>query len=204
MPRPTDPNNQRRFTDSDGKLVDLLDRDQTEDRLRRISGEDSENMVELRRANLAARKSRGRDRALVTQALDAAMEAGRRGTSSRQVAVRLPVLNPGGLVDVGLWIPARKVVIIGIAVAYLTTPTSVGGTVVLDVSKVSGAITTLVQAAAGFDLEALAAGVSVEVPLVAKADRSLLAGDYLYATLTSNNGDAVDGTGGIIVVTYNS
>ena len=38
--------------------------------------------------------------------------------------------------------------------------------------------------------------------LLAKTIRTVRAGEYVYITITSDNADAVDGTAGVLVITY--
>ena len=139
----------------------------------------------------------------LSMAMDDALSARRAGLSLRQVSIPLPAVNPNGTISVGCWIPAWASKMTEMSVAYLTSPSSASGTVVIDVKKVSGGTTTALQASAGFDLEGLAAAVPSKVALATTvADTQLKAGDYVYASITSDNADAVDGTAGVLVLTF--
>ena len=67
-----------------------------------------------------------------------------------------------------------------------------------------GLAAVLLQSSANYDLEGLTAGEPVTLTdgLLAKATRTVRAGEYVYVTITSDNGDAVDGTAGLLVITY--
>lgn len=130
-----------------------------------------------------------------------AILAYRTGIRARQVSIPLPAIVAGGSVDVGLWVAHRMLQVTALRIAYLTAPSSTLGTVVADVNKISGGVTTLMQATANFDLEGLTNGLATTIPLATTAQK-LLKNDYLYATLTSNNGDAVAGTGGVLTIDY--
>lgn len=118
----------------------------------------------------------------------------RAGLSDRSVSVPLPAVNPNGTIDFGIWIPpASKCKLTQLSVAYKTAPASAGGTIVLDVF-VAPAVT--VQKTAAFDLEAVGpTNLDLSAPTIQP-------GDYLFGTITSDNADATDGTGGILTLTY--
>lgn len=155
------------------------------------------NVAVSQRSKLQARKQS----LLVSEA---ATKGARKGLSVRQVTIPLPAILANGVVQFGVWIPEKKSVVTSMRVGYLIVPSSALGTIVLDVKKISAGVTTLLQDAAAFDLEGLAAGVPVQVTslLLAKTIRTEQQGDYVYAEITSDNADAVAGAGGVLTITY--
>ena len=139
---------------------------------------------------------------IAQSAKDDALLAYLTGIRARQVSIPLPVIVSGESVDVGLWVAHCMIQVTALRIAYLTAPSSTLGTVVVDVNKISDGVTTFMQATANFDLEGLTNGLATTIPLAATAQK-LLKSDYLYATLTSDNGDAVAGNGGVLTIDYN-
>lgn len=127
------------------------------------------------------------------------------GCSERQVCMALPAVTPNGVTTVGLWIPSIVSVVMSIDVAYLTKPSSALGAVTLEVKKKQpGGAAVLLQDASAFDLEGLTDLVPSRTMslALAKATRVVQKANYIYAEITSDNADAVDGVAGVLTITF--
>lgn len=206
MPRPQ---NNRRIRDSDGNAVTVLDKDEADYEIRRLRLEHDFSVTELHRTHRAEQRRTQAERDRTSrrthlQTQDAILAARRAGLGCRSVSVPLPVVTPNGTTTVGVWVPDDPSLVEAIDVAYLTPPSSALGAITLDVKKVEGGVTTLLQDAAGHDLEGLAAAVPDRTvsPTLAKTVRTLQKGAYVYVEITSNNADAVAGVGGVLTIHY--
>ncbi len=149
--------------------------------------------------------SRHADRKATLKSDEAEIGATQRGRAQRTASVAMPAITANGVTRFGIpLVPEGRIEITSIRVAYSTPPVSAAGTLVLDVKKVSGGVTTLIQNTAGFDLEGLTAEVPQQLTNLhlAKATRVCQKNDYLYAEITSDNVDADSGIAGVLVVTY--
>ncbi len=119
----------------------------------------------------------------------------------------LGAVTPNGVTTINfVWTPPVpcKCLIIGIEVAYRTLPASTLGTILLDVFRLrGGASQSILSAPVSLEADNLTAEVWKSISLTdILSGLSCSDGDYFFATITSNNADAVDGTGGGLVLSY--
>ena len=120
---------------------------------------------------------------------------------------QLSAVTPNGVTTINLaWTPPRvcKCLIQEIQLAYRTLPDSTLGTILFDVFRLrGGAPQSLLLAPISLEADNLAPGVWKTIPLTNVLGGLYTSdGDYFYATITSNNTDAVDGSGGGLALSY--
>lgn len=98
----------------------------------------------------------------------------------------------------GAWIPNVPVVITAIKVAFETRPASASGTVLMDVLK-SGPTSLLTGTE---DLEVITDEAPTALTLAAASVLTLAATDMIWVSIVSNNVDATDALGGVVVIEY--
>jgi len=128
---------------------------------------------------------------------------GEKVTAHKQVSI--PVYaTAGAAVSFGLLPIIDNCKITHISIGFVAVPASVGGTVLLEVyNRDGGAANDNLLNAATFDLESCTNMVTSDLTLTATtADLQPDDGDFVYCTITSNNGDMTGGTGGVITIKY--
>jgi hypothetical protein len=105
----------------------------------------------------------------------------------------------------GVFVAQRGMTITKASIAYVGKPASAAGTVTLALANYDLSATTSdnLLSAATVDLEGLTNFTASDLTLTATAADLVLAdGDYIYATIVSNNVDMSGGTGGVLTLEY--
>jgi len=127
----------------------------------------------------------------------------------RIVSLILPVLTKNTTTYYGLMAVERAIRIKKIEVAFYVLPASAAGTVLANVYNwdVSAGADDALQETADFDLEVanMTAKVAKEIPVQTTTlanVNDIVAGDFIYLKVVSNNNDMTDGSGGVITLEY--
>jgi hypothetical protein len=123
-------------------------------------------------------------------------------TPSKKIAVSLTA-TANATAYTGVMACQEDVTVTAISVAFFAAPSSAGGTVTLAVTNYDTGSTAAdnLLSTATVDLEALTDKTASDLTLTATtADLSLENGDYVYATIVSDNADMADGTGGVLII----
>lgn len=105
----------------------------------------------------------------------------------------------------GVFVAHRAMTITKASIAFVAKPTSAGGTVTFALTNydLSATADDNLQSAATIDLEALVDKTTTDLTLTAvAADLVLADGDFIYASVVSNNADITGGTGGVLTIEY--
>jgi hypothetical protein len=126
------------------------------------------------------------------------------GTGPKQYTSVPLTLTANATAITGVFVAQRAMTITKGSIAFAVKPASAAGTITLALANydLSATADDNLLSAATIDLEALTAKTASDLTLTATgADLVLAAGDYVYATIVSNNVDAVGG-GGVITLEY--
>lgn len=105
----------------------------------------------------------------------------------------------------GVFVAHRAMTITKASVAFVAVPASTLGTATLALTNYDLSATTddNLLSTATIDLEGLTNKTASDLTLTAtSADLVLADGDYVYATIISNNADMTGGTGGVLTLEY--
>ncbi len=105
----------------------------------------------------------------------------------------------------GVFIAHRAMTITKASIAYVAKPASSAGTVTFALTNYDLSATTddNLLSTATIDLEGLTNKTTTDLTLTETgADLVLADGDYLYATIVSNNADMTGATGGVLTLEY--
>jgi hypothetical protein len=113
-------------------------------------------------------------------------------------------LTANATTSTGVFVAHRAMTITKASVAFVTKPGSAAGTITFALANYDLSATTddNLLSTATIDLEGLTAKTTTDLTLTTTAaDKVLADGDFIYATIVSNNADATGG-GGVLTIEY--
>lgn len=126
-------------------------------------------------------------------------ESRKKGLLYRDFTTKLPAVSANSTVTFPLAVAHESLLLMEGFVGYLSPPASASGSVAISVYNGNSGSPVLM---ASGSCESIPATGSLPLKVKVKPDSLVEKGQYIFATLSSDNADAVDGTDGLLTLSF--